>query len=722
MDLDLLEPRQRLAFATSGGIAVTVSVYAADYGGALAPLVRRLDGARGVVLSSSFEYPNRYTRWDFGFADPPLEISARGPELTVRALNARGRVLLPAILRAVAEDPAAVPLQPAAAGEGRFRVEGRAEDLSEEGRTRRPTIFTLLRRVLALFRSPEDGHLGLYGAFGYDLALQWDPIEQHIRRPDDQRDLLLYLPDEVLVVDHLREQATIRRYDFAVDGADSRGLPRDGGRSELGPPRDPREQGDHGQGEYAHSVAEARERFRVGDMFESVLSQTFFRRCDHPPSEIFERLKRSNPSPYGALMNLGEGEFLVAASPEMFVRVTGDRIETCPISGTIARGADAVSDAEQIRTLLNSAKDEAELTMCTDVDRNDKARVCLPGSVKVIGRRQIEVYSRLIHTVDHVEGRLRPGMDGLDAFLTHAWAVTVTGAPKRRAMQFIESREKGSRRWYGGAIGMLGFDGNVNTGLTLRTLRLKDGIAEARVGATLLYDSDPEAEDAECRLKVSALLAVLEGQARSRPLAAAPKVAGLGAGKRVLLVDHEDSFVLTLADYVRQTGAEVTTLRPDLARPAMAEWRPDLVLLSPGPGRPADFDLSATIAAALERRMPIFGVCLGLQGIAEHFGGRLAVLPLPQHGKPAEIRLQPDPLFADLPESIQAARYHSLYAERESLPRELSVIAETGDGVIMAIAHCDLPIRAVQFHPESILSVDTGAGLRIIGNMVAGLR
>ncbi len=716
MDLDHIEPRERLAFATAGGIAVSASVYAADYGGALAPLVRRLDSARGVVLSSSFEYPNRYTRWDFGFADPPLEITAKGRVLTVTPLNERGRVLAPAIQRAVAAEPMAEVL-----GEGRFRVGGQATDLTEEGRTRRPTVFTLLRRILDLFRSAEDGHLGLYGAFGYDLAFQWDPIEEHIRRPDDQRDLVLFLPDEVLVVDHLRQQAVIRRYEFAVDGAETRGFARTGGSSELGPPRDPALQGDHGQGEYASSVAEARERFRVGDMFESVLSQTFYRRCELPPSEIFEQLKLSNPSPYGALMNLGDGEFLVAASPEMFVRVTGERVETCPISGTIARGADAVSDAEQIRTLLNSAKDEAELTMCTDVDRNDKSRVCVPGSVKVIGRRQIEVYSRLIHTVDHVEGRLRPGMDGLDAFLTHAWAVTVTGAPKRRAMQFIESREKGSRRWYGGAIGMLGFDGNVNTGLTLRTLRLKDGIAEARVGATLLYDSEPEAEDAECRLKVSALLAVLEGKARGRPQRAAPRVEGLGAGRRVLLVDHEDSFVLTLADYVRQTGAEVTTLRPDLARAALSEMRPDLVMLSPGPGRPADFDLSATIGAALERGLPLFGVCLGLQGIAEYYGGTLGVLPLPEHGKPADIRLQPDPLFADLPESIQAARYHSLYAERETLPKELSVIAESGDGVIMAIAHRHLAVRAVQFHPESILSVESGAGLRIIGNMIAGI-
>src|SRR5207302_11393177 len=171
--------------------------------------------------------------------------------------------------------------------------------------------------------------------------------------------------------------------------------------------------------------------------------------------------------PYGALINLGEGEFLVSASPEMYVRVEGKRIETCPISGTIRRGRDAIEDSDRILELLNSKKDESELTMCTDVDRNDKSRVCVAGSVKVIGRRQIEMYSRLIHTVDHVEGELRPEFDALDAFLAHTWAVTVTGAPKAWAMQFLEDHEKSARAWYGGGAGGMGFNGHLHTGLEL---------------------------------------------------------------------------------------------------------------------------------------------------------------------------------------------------------------------------------------------------------------
>ena len=401
----------------------------------------------------------------------------------------------------------------------------------------------------------------------------------------------------------------------------------------------------------------------------------------------------------------------------MYVRVDDDRVETCPISGTIARGRDPIGDAAQIVALLTSAKDESELTMCTDVDRNDKSRICVPGSVRVIGRRQIEMYSRLIHTVDHVEGRLRPEFDALDAFLAHAWAVTVTGAPKAWAMQFIEDHERSPRAWYGGAVGMIGFDGNLNTGLTLRTIRVKDGIAEVRAGATLLYDSDPDAEEAETELKASAFLDAIRSPARDERRAAAT-VPRTGAGRRVLLVDHQDSFVHTLANYLRQTGAEVVTLRSGFPADAYDDVKPHLAVLSPGPGTPSDFDVSGTIAALVRRQIPAFGVCLGLQGMVEHFGGALGVLHPPVHGKASRIRVVGGRLFAGLPAEFTAGRYHSLHALRERLPAALEVTAESEDGVVMAIEHRTLPLAAVQFHPESIMTLDGDVGLMLLANVM----
>jgi len=708
-------------YATEGGVTITRERHAVAYDGAVESYVDGLNSRRGAVFSSNYEYPGRYTRWDTAIIDPPLVVSARGRVMRVEALNRRGRVLLGMVERAVS---GLIHVKVARRGEDLIRLEiaepGRV--FTEEERSRAPSVFTVLRAVLSLFKSPEDANLGLYGAFGYDLAFQFDPVKLKLERPDDQRDLVLFLPDEILVVDHYSTEAWVDRFDFAMAGQSTEGLPREQTAepfkmSDRIPPR-----GDHEPGEYAKLVQEAMESFKRGDLFEVVPGQMFYERCETQPSEISRRLKAINPSPYSFFINLGEGEYLVGASPEMFVRVNGRRVETCPISGTIKRGDDAISDSEQILKLLNSKKDESELTMCSDVDRNDKSRVCEPGSVRVIGRRQIEMYSRLIHTVDHIEGRLREGMDSFDAFLSHAWAVTVTGAPKLWAMRFIENHEKSPRGWYGGAVGMLNFNGDMNTGLTLRTIRIKDGIAEVRAGATLLFDSVPEEEEKETELKASAMLSAIR-EARSGNAAGVERVpARVGDGVKILLVDHEDSFVHTLANYFRQTGATVSTVRSPVPEEIFDRIKPDLVVLSPGPGTPTDFDCAATIKKARQRELPIFGVCLGLQALAEAYGGELRQLHIPMHGKPSRIRVsKPGVIFSGLPKEVTVGRYHSIFADPVRLPDEFLVTAETEDGVIMAFEHRSEPVAAVQFHPESIMTLGQNAGMRMIENVVAHL-
>lgn len=707
----------RDTYRTKGGIVVHREVTNVPVPGAVEPLLDALDSHRGVVLASSYEYPGRYTRWDMGFVDPPLVLTARGRDFTVQALNARGSVLLGVVGRVLSAHDAVESVTTASETlAGRVRVpEGR---FAEEERSRQPSLFSVVRALVDLFAAPDDPHLGLYGAFGYDLAFQFEPVRLRLERPASQRDLVLYLPDELLVVDHQRERATLSRYDFEVDGASTVGVARSGASEPYVAATHVDRPGDHEPGEYAAGVAAAKEKFKCGDLFEVVPGQTFFDACPAPPSELFRRLRERNPSPYGFIVNLGAQEFLVGASPEMYVRVEGDRVETCPISGTIARGTDAISDAARILELLSSEKDESELTMCTDVDRNDKSRICVPGSVRVIGRRQIEMYSRLIHTVDHVEGRLRDGFDALDAFLAHTWAVTVTGAPKAWAMQFIEDHERSSRAWYGGAVGLIGFDGRLNTGLTLRTIRVLDGVAQVRVGATLLYDSDPEAEEKETETKASALLDAIRRPRGVGAHDATTEVVHPGSSRTVLLVDHQDSFVHTLANYLRQTGAKVITLRAGFPHEELVRLKPDLMVLSPGPGTPKDFDVSGTLAAALQRHIPVFGVCLGLQGIVEYFGGELGVLDYPMHGKPSTIRVLGGRIFDGLPREFTAARYHSLYGKKESMPAALQVTAESDDGVVMAVEHATLPMAAVQFHPESILTLEGDVGLRLIRNVV----
>jgi anthranilate synthase len=284
-------------------------------------------------------------------------------------------------------------------------------------------------------------------------------------------------------------------------------------------------------------------------------------------------------------------------------------------------------------------------------------------------------------------------------------------------MQFIEDHERSPRAWYGGAVGLLGFDGNLNTGLTLRTIRVKDGLASVRAGATLLYDSDPDAEEAETELKASAFLDVIRRGpgASGRAVVAVPRT---GAGRRVLLVDHQDSFVHTLANYLRQTGAEVVTLRSGFAADAFDDVKPHLAVLSPGPGTPRDFDVAGTLDALVRRHIPAFGVCLGLQGMVEYLGGTLGVLDPPVHGKASRIRVLGGRLFEGLPPEFTAGRYHSLFALRDRLPTDLEVTAESEDGVVMAVEHRTLPLAAVQFHPESIMTLGDDVGLRLLANVM----
>ena len=611
-----------IEYATKGGIRVSRVSVEADYATAIEDMLERVNRRRGAVLSSNYEYPGRYTRWDTAIVDPPLGIEANGRDVRILAYNDRGKVLLPKIGEVLAShDHIAAIEHGEEAVTLRVRDAGKIE--SEEMRSRAPTVFSVVRAITDLFYSEEDPSLGLFGAFGYDLAFQFEEIEQRLERPDDNRDLVLFLPDEILVVDHHQAIAWHDRYDFEVDGKLTAGLPRQTPDAAFEPSGVQPPRGDHEPGEYARGVEKAKEKFKRGDLFEVVPGQTFYEKCESEPSAISRKLKAINPSPYSFFINLGGNEYLIGASPEMYVRVTGRRVETCPISGTIKRGRDAIEDSEQILKLLNSKKDESELTMCSDVDRNDKSRVCEPGSVRVIGRRQIEMYSRLIHTVDHIEGRLRDGMDAFDAFLSHAWAVTVTGAPKLWAMRYIEENEKSARAWYGGAVGVLHFNGDMNTGLTLRTIRLKDGVAEVRAGATLLFDSDPIEEENETELKASALLSAIRDAGKSNQDSGRRQAAQVGAGVKILLIDHEDSFVHTLANYFRQTGAEVTTVRTPVADEVIDAHKPDLVVLSPGPGMPSDFDCKTTIRKLRDRKLPVFGVCLGLQALAEAYGGSL---------------------------------------------------------------------------------------------------
>jgi anthranilate synthase len=700
-------------------------------------LIDALDRDLGAYFCSSFEYPGRYTRWDMGFKDPPIKIRTWGRDFTIEALRQKGTILIEYIFD-ILENETYIMWINKEEGAIKGQIMETDDIFPEEKRSKQPSVFSLIRSIREAFFSTEDRFLGLYGAFGYDLLFAFEKIPRTLVR-DETEEMLLFIPDEIFIIDHQKDVIFKVCYDFTYH-AKSTSVKTNAEvfvskthievkrRDKTDEPIQTKNQTPaeetttaYIKGSYAKKVEMAKPCFKRGDFFEVVPSHVFYRDCRKRPSQLFRELKEVNPSPYGFFIHLGS-EHLIGASPEMYVRVEGRRVETCPISGTIKRGSNCVEDANKIRELLNSQKDESELTMCTDVDRNDKSRICVPGSVNVIGRRQIEMYSHLIHTVDHVEGILEEGYDALDAFMTHMWAVTVTGAPKKAAVKWIENHEDSPRGWYGGAVGHIGFDGNMNTGLTLRTIRLKNTRAQVRVGATVLYDSIPEEEEQETVVKAAAMIKVLEGF-NTHPHAVSNSLNGDQIPEHaldVLFVDHEDSFVHTLAGYFRKAGCRVKTLRVHLAWESIKKEDFDLVVLSPGPGWPKDFNMNQTIDQCLLKGIPIFGVCLGLQGIVEYFGGELGVLDYPMHGKPSPIVMEKKTLLFKGIQKLTVGRYHSLYAKH--VPEELLVVAKTKDDVVMAVENQEKGIYGVQFHPESIMSMEDDAGFRIIANLVSRLQ
>ena len=700
-----------ITYHTPHGIQVSRTVSKLPYRQGLSRFLRELDKYRGVYLSSGYEYPGRYSRWDIVSVRPPLELIGFQREVTFRPLNERGTAINRMLATVLAGHPHWDDFRD---DKGTLRgvLKPMPKLFAEEDRSRQPSVFSILRALTREFRSEHDNKLAFAGAFGYDLLFQFEPIPLRLARTS-RKDLQLFLCDDIIYMDRKREQIERFTFEFEQNGVSTAGLERTGESIAPPPAREPGPiTSDHTPEEYMANVQTVREGMRRGDYYEVVLHQTFRTPYSGKASELFLRMQRANPSPYEFLMQFG-GEQLVGASPEMFVRVEGERVETCPISGTARRTGDPMQDEKNVRALLASTKEESELTMCTDVDRNDKSRVCEPGTVRVIARRLIEAYAGLFHTVDHVEGFLQEGLDSLDAFLSHMWAVTVIGAPKKAASVAVETLEKSERGWYGGAVGMLTLNGDMNTGILIRTTYLSDGYATYPAGATLLYDSVPAAEEQETRLKANAFF---------RLLGPPPAEATVNEEEseqlrmKLLLVDNDDCFIHTLSNYARQAGAEVVTYRAGTPFEVLDAVNPDMILISPGPGRPADFGVPQLVRHAAERGVPVFGVCLGLQGIVEAFGGELGVLPYPMHGKPSTVRHRGEGLFEGLPETFEVGRYHSLYAIPGRLPSVLEVTAESDDGVIMGVRHRELPIEAVQFHPESILTAAGDHGLRLMRN------
>ncbi|WP_166239384.1 anthranilate synthase component I [Paenibacillus turpanensis] len=392
-----------------------------------------------------------------------------------------------------------------------------------------------LKQLLSEYRSPALPNLprftgGAVGFFGYDLLRYYERLPSHPADDMNMDDLNFMFCDQVIVFDHLKQQMlvvanahipegagaeqteeayaeacakidrTIERLQAPVAPAiPSRAVPADADihlddmRSNLTKER------------FLSNVDQAKEYIRAGDIFQVVLSQRFELDTTVSPLHVYRVLRTVNPSPYMYYLKMGE-EVIVGASPELLVRVEEGRVHTRPIAGTRPRGATPEKDAELERELLADEKERAEHLMLVDLGRNDIGRVSVPGSVRCDTFMEIERYSHVMHIVSHVSGELREDRDFFDAFLSCLPAGTVSGAPKLRAMEIIAELEKEARGAYAGAIGYLGFSGNLDTCITIRTIIFKEGKAYVQAGAGIVWDSVPENEYMETVNKAKGML------------------------------------------------------------------------------------------------------------------------------------------------------------------------------------------------------------------------
>ncbi|RKN42343.1 anthranilate synthase component I [Streptomyces hoynatensis] len=400
--------------------------------------------------------------------------------------------------------------------------------------------LSVLRETLRALHTPRDPGLppftgGMVGYLGYDIVRRLESVgdsaEDDLRLPE----LTMLLASDLAVVDHrdgtvLLIANAINHNDLAtgVDEAYADAVARlDAMAADLSRPAEaippqalppselPAFTARFGGEAYQGAVERVKEYIRAGDAFQVVPSQRFETPCRARALDVYRVLRATNPSPYMYLFRFGEFD-VVGSSPEALVKVEDGRALLHPIAGTRPRGATPQEDAALGEELLADPKERAEHLMLVDLGRNDLGRVCAPGSVEVVDFMSVERYSHVMHIVSTVTGRLAEGSTAFDALTACFPAGTLSGAPKPRALQIIEELEPTRRGVYGGCVGYLDFAGDADTAIAIRTAVLRDGVAYVQAGAGVVADSDPVAEDTECRNKAAAVLRAVAAAERLR--------------------------------------------------------------------------------------------------------------------------------------------------------------------------------------------------------------
>ncbi|HMV04536.1 MAG TPA: anthranilate synthase component I [Accumulibacter sp.] len=363
---------------------------------------------------------------------------------------------------------------------------------------------------------------GLVGCFGYDTVRYIETRLTRSLKPDDLGipDIVLLLSEEIAVVDNLSGKLTLVVYaEPGVPGAQQKAQARL--RELLGQLREPARipletpQSSQpavsmfGETQFKQAVSRAKRYITEGDIMQVVLSQRMSKPLTASPLAVYRSLRSLNPSPYMFFFDF-EDFHVVGASPEILVRLDGDTVTVRPIAGTRRRGVSYDEDQTLAAELLADEKERAEHVQLLDLGRNDAGRVARVGTIKVTEHMIVERYSHVMHIVSNVEARLRPELGALDVLKATFPAGTVSGAPKVRAMEIIDELEPLKRGLYAGAVGYLGFNGDMDLAIAIRTAIVKDGQLHVQAGAGIVADSDPAAEWQETQNKARAVLHAAE--------------------------------------------------------------------------------------------------------------------------------------------------------------------------------------------------------------------
>jgi anthranilate synthase component 1 len=404
--------------------------------------------------------------------------------------------------------------------------------LSETGGEDReaPDPYAAVAESLDRFRlAPVEGLPpfagGAVGFFGYDLVRTVEPLGEPNPDPLGLPDMALMITDVLLVFDHLRHELTIMSCAFADDegGIDAayersvatiadvrsrlRGAVPAPERPAVAEP--PRFVSGMEREDFEAAVQRIVEYVHAGDAFQVVPSQRFSAPCPVEAFSVYRGLRAVNPSPYMYFLEFGDFQ-IAGASPEPLVKVTGRRVETRPIAGTYPRGSDEEEDRRLAERLINDPKERAEHVMLVDLGRNDLGRVCEYGSIGVDELMVVETYSHVLHIVSQVSGMLREGVGAMDVLRSALPAGTLSGAPKVRAMQIIDELEPVKRCSYGGAIGYLSWNGDLDTAIHIRTVVVKDGQVHVQAGGGTVADAKPAYEYNESVNKAKAVFRAVE--------------------------------------------------------------------------------------------------------------------------------------------------------------------------------------------------------------------